>query len=203
MPSVFSPRSWLDLPLLYRLWQQPFVDQKTVPFRRHNDLSKSLRVLEVGCGPGTNASLFARCDYLGLDLNPKYIEAARRKYWGNFEVADATRFVAAGGQTFDCVFMNSLLHHIDDDGVRHLFSQLRHTLRPKGRIHVLDLVLPERPCLARCLARADRGDFPRTLSHWRVLFEGAFTVEVCEPYAVGWCGTTFWSMVYLKGRVSP
>lgn len=202
MPSILSPRSWLDLPLFYRLWQRPFVDQKTAPFRRRQDLTRPLRVLEVGCGPGTNAPLFANCDYLGLDLNPRYIEAARQKYWGCFEVADATQFDAGESGTFDCVFMNSLLHHLDDESVRRLFAQLRGVLGPHGRIHVLDLVLPERPSLSRWLAQADRGDFPRPLSQWRSLFAEAFTVEVCEPYSVGWCGVAFWSMVYLKGRVS-
>lgn len=203
MLKFVSPRDCLDWPWLYRLWQRPFVEQKASPFRRHNDVARMGRVLEVGCGPGTNAPLFADCDYLGLDLNPQYIAAARRRYWGNFEVADATQFVATAERAFDCVFMNSLLHHVDDAGVEHLFSQLRRVLSPDGFIHVLDLVLPDRPSIARWLALADRGDYPRPLSHWQALFGREFAIDVCEPYAVGWWGGTFWSMVYLKGHVSP
>ncbi len=53
----------------YRLWQAPFADEKFAPVAAHNDLSRVRRVLDVGCGPGTNTQHFSGADYLGIDRN--------------------------------------------------------------------------------------------------------------------------------------
>ena len=65
----------LERPGVYLAWQRPFVASKLAPVWRHNDRSTIRRVLDVGCGPGTNSAEFAGLDYLGVDLNPSYIAA--------------------------------------------------------------------------------------------------------------------------------
>ena len=66
--------------LAYRLWQAPFAEQKLAPLFAHNDLRAVRRVLDVGCGPGTNTPHFADADYLGIDFNAAYIDSARRRH---------------------------------------------------------------------------------------------------------------------------
>ena len=107
---------------LYSVWQAPFVRDKIQPVLAHNDLSRIKRVLDVGCGPGTNARWFLHCDYTGVDLNPAYIDYARRRYQRNFVVADVTAGAFASEQ-FDFVLANSLLHHIDDENARILLRR--------------------------------------------------------------------------------
>src|SRR5947208_15608690 len=51
---------------VYRLWQAPYVEQKLAPIRRHNDLARARRVLDIGCGPGTNTRAFLHAAYVGL-----------------------------------------------------------------------------------------------------------------------------------------
>ena len=41
-------------------------------------------VLDVACGPGTNAPHFRHCDYLGLDINPEYTRRATARYGMRF-----------------------------------------------------------------------------------------------------------------------
>ena len=60
-------------PTAYRLWQMPFAEMKFQPILEHNDMTQVRRVLDVGCGPGTNSLFFEDNDYLGLDINPDYI----------------------------------------------------------------------------------------------------------------------------------
>ena len=55
----FGTERLLEQPLSYRLWQAPFAEAKFEPVRRHNDLGRVRRVLDVGCGPGTNTHHFA------------------------------------------------------------------------------------------------------------------------------------------------
>lgn len=190
----------LASPLAYRLWQAPFAERKLAPVLACNDLQQVRRVLDVGCGPGTNASHFQHTTYLGLDLNPKYIDAARRTFKGDFQVADVTRGQVASAGRFDFILVNSLLHHLGDEETRLLLSSLAPLLASDGHVHVLDLVLPERAGLARTLARWDRGHHARPLGRWGELFREHFEQVVFQPYALRVLGQPLWNMVYFKGR---
>ena len=191
----------MDHPLVYRAWQAPQVRAKFAPIVRHNDLTAVRRVLDVGCGPGTNAAVFQDCHYVGLDFNASYIQTARRSVPGEFIVADACSYVAAPEDRYDFILMNSLLHHIETDQARRMLAQLAKQLTEQdGHIHILDLVLPTQPSVARYLARSDRGDYPRPLDAWQALFSESFEPVVFEPYSVDWLGCPLWKMVYFKGR---
>jgi SAM-dependent methyltransferase len=189
----------LEHSVVYRFWQAPFAEAKLAPLRAHNDLTAARRVLDVGCGPGTNAPHFRGSDYLGIDLNPRYIADARRRFGRRFEVADVTTFKVEE-EPFDFILVNSLLHHLDDDGTRYLLSHLGSLLAPRGHVHILELVLPSGPSPARFLARADRGKHARPLARWRVLLEEHFEPVVVEPYELTFAKVPLWHMVYFKGR---
>lgn len=193
----------LGQPWAYRLWQAPFAEQKLAPVFAHNDLSAVRRVLDVGCGPGTNTPHFAHADYLGIDYNAEYIESARRRYQRRFIVADVTTFVVPAAERFDFILANSLLHHVDTPGVERVLAHLGDLVSADGHVHILDLVLPEHSSIARLLARWDRGDFPRPLEEWQRLFTARFEPVVFEPYTLSSVGVPLWNMVYFKGRVRP
>jgi len=151
----------------------------------------------VGCGPGTNAKRFASADYVGVDINDRYLTIARNRYRGRFVHADLETADLAGMGTFDTILVNSFLHHLPDDSVMRVLHQLRHRLEPNGRVHLLELVDPERRSLAKVMARLDRGRFARPLAAWRGLFEKHFEPVSIEPYEFG---GGLWSMVYFQGK---
>jgi SAM-dependent methyltransferase len=186
--------------LAYRVWQAPFAERKLAPLFAHNDVAHARRVLDVGCGPGTNTHHFAGADYLGIDFNPAYIESARRRHGREFIVADVTKYEVPADRRFDLILANSLFHHIDDASTRRILAHLETLLSADGHVHIFDLVLPSQPSVSRLLARADRGDYPRPLDAWRRLFSDAFEPVVFEPYPLGAGGVTLWNMVYFKGR---
>jgi SAM-dependent methyltransferase len=198
-----SLKALLENPVVYGLWQRPFAGAKLAPIERHGDIAGARRVLDIGCGPGTNARRFASAEYVGLDINPAYIEFARTRYAGRFEVADVRSAEVPRGEGFDFVLVNSLLHHLETDDVRRILARVSKLLTDDGRVHVLDLVLPSRPTIARLLARWDRGAYARPLDSWRALFSEALEIEVCEPYSLPSVGPTLWNMVYLRGRSRP
>jgi trans-aconitate methyltransferase len=190
----------LDHPIAYKMWQSPFANQKVEPVLRHNNLANSRRVLDVGCGPGTNTGLFKEAQYLGIDLNQRYIDAARRRFGREFVAADVTTYSLDPNERFDFIFVNSLLHHLDDDETRSLLARLSELLSCDGCIHILDLVMPEEQGFARMLAKSDRGEYARPLEQWREMFETSFDTAVFEPYAIGALGVTLWEMLYFQGR---
>jgi SAM-dependent methyltransferase len=184
----------------YRLWQAPFVHQKLAPVLSHTDLSRVRRVLDAACGPGTNTRFFAHADYLGIDINGRYLDYARRIYGRRYLQADLLNYNGEGEGRFDFVLVNSFFHHVDDADTRGILMRLRGLTAPGGHIHIVDLVLPESPGIARFLARNDRGSFARTLDHCRTLFDAYFEPVVFERYRISFAGITLWNMVYFKGK---
>jgi SAM-dependent methyltransferase len=186
--------------LAYRLWQAPFAEKKLAPLLRRSDIAAARRVLDVGCGPGTNARHFAGADYMGIDLNPDYIASARRRFGRPFVAADIRTYTPSSDKGFDFILVNSLLHHIDDAGTHEILSNLAALLTQDGYVHILDLILPDRSGLARTIALSDRGHYPRQASAWEAIFRVHFEPVLVEPYPLGIFGTTLWNMLYFKGR---
>lgn len=189
----------LELPLVYRSWQAPFASAKLKPFLAHLDLARTRRVLDIGCGPGTNARVFAGRDYVGIDINPEYIRTASSRHPGRWVVGDVTDEAIFPNEHFDCVFANSLMHHLDNGAVRNLLGRMARLTAPEGRVHVLDLVLPADASAGRLLARLDRGRFARPIEEWRTLFTEHLREEHFEPYAFGLPHLPLWQMVYFVG----
>jgi SAM-dependent methyltransferase len=118
-----------------------------------------MRILDIGCGPGQMLRLMPQADYVGYDLNPVYVEAARRRFGdrAEFHCADATRADMNGGR-FDAVIANGLLHHLDDEGVDRLMEAAAAAIHPEGRVLTSDPThLDGSSRLARWLIRHDRG----------------------------------------------
>jgi SAM-dependent methyltransferase len=104
---------FLEQPSFFNLSQLPFSGQKFSRILGHNDLKQVRAVLDVGCGPGTNAPRFAHAKYLGIDINDRYIQSARSRYRRDFLLADVTTSEAIPAGSYDFILVNSFLHHID------------------------------------------------------------------------------------------
>lgn len=190
----------LEHPLVYRLWQAPFAEQKFAPVLAHNDLRSVRRVLDVACGPGTNTAHFSHTDYLGIDMNERYIQDACARHRRNFLFADVCTYRASPGERFDFILVNSFLHHLPDPDVNSILSHLGTLLTEDGYIHILELVMPQEASLVRSLARLDRGKYARSLEKWTQIFTRLFAPVVVEPYPLVGFGATLWNMIYFKGK---
>ena len=187
----------LEHPAVYAAWQAPFVSQKFAPVERQIRHRQLRRVLDVGCGPGTNAARFSGAEYVGVDVNERYLAIARSRYSGRFIRAELPDDDLSSLGSFDTILVNSFLHHLPDAAVHRILRQLASLLGADGRVHILELVLPDRPSLARIMARLDRGRYPRPLAAWCDLFGSHFESAHVEPYAFG---GGLWAMVYFQGK---
>jgi SAM-dependent methyltransferase len=91
------------------------------------------RLLEVGCGMGTDLLQFARggAQVTGVDLTPRSIDISRRHFEvygvsGDFAISDGENLPFADG-SFDVVYSNGVLHHTPDTAgsVREVHRVLR------------------------------------------------------------------------------
>jgi cyclopropane fatty-acyl-phospholipid synthase-like methyltransferase len=164
--STQGIHSVLSNPRAYQLFQvavgQPRRQSRFV--QEHLRPDPGMRVLDVGCGPGDMLRLMPETHYLGLDSDPGYIEAARRRFGdrGEFRCADVIR-ADLDGRMFDAVIAHGLLHHLDDDGVDHLMDLTSQVLDPGGRLLTADPVhVNESSRFARWFVRLDRGENVRS-----------------------------------------
>jgi len=191
----------LEQPFVFNLSQLLFSRQKFAHILGHNNLKQVRAVLDVGCGPGTNAPRFAHTRYLGIDINERYIRLARDRYHRDFIVADVTTSDAIPAGSYDFILVNSFLHHIDTPDAQRVLSRASEFLTADGHLHSVELVLPEKTGIPRWLALHDRGKFPRSLSTWREIFTDKLETVIFEPFAIRHLGQTIMELVYFKGRV--
>jgi ubiquinone/menaquinone biosynthesis C-methylase UbiE len=100
-----------------------------------------LRVLEIGCGMGTDGAQFAAAgaDYTGIDLTEAAIDLARKRFAasglkGNFRVADAEKLGFAD-ESFDVVYSHGVLHHTPD--IESAIGEIHRVLKTGGRAIVM------------------------------------------------------------------
>ena len=103
--------------------------------------TKDLRVLEIGCGLGTDGAQFAQAgaDYTGVDLTNAAVELAQKRFElfdlpGTFQTADAERLNFADN-SFDLVYSHGVLHHTPDTAGA--IREVHRVLKPGGRAIVM------------------------------------------------------------------
>src|SRR5437588_8678750 len=91
-----------------------------IPVAANFAATRGLKVLEIGCGMGTDGAQFAKAgaDYTGIDLTEAAIELARKRFAlfdlpGSFRTADAESLVFPDA-SLDLVYAHVVLHHIPD-----------------------------------------------------------------------------------------
>jgi SAM-dependent methyltransferase len=133
------------------------------------------RILDLGSGPGELVRYLPDVRYVGVDVNPDYVVAARKRYGdrAEFHCLDARR-ADFPDREFELVSAIGLLHHLDDEGVESVFRLGSRVLARSGRMITLDNTLAEgQGRIARWLVAHDRGAWARPTSEY---------VRLAEPF---------------------
>jgi SAM-dependent methyltransferase len=111
----------------YAPWMQALME-----FDRFRDA----RLLEIGCGMGTDLLQFARggAHCTGIDLTPRSVEITRHRFKlygaeGNFMISDGEH-LPFRSESFDVVYSNGVLHHTPDTAGA--IREVHRVLRPGG-----------------------------------------------------------------------
>ncbi|MFC1516105.1 class I SAM-dependent methyltransferase [Thermodesulfobacteriota bacterium] len=149
-----------------------FSDVKNEYIHRHLSgfrPQEKINVIDLGCGPGTNAHLFLdtqRYSYLGIDNNPGYIKQAQKKFPIGFRCANIVNSLNFNN-VYDVVLINSVIHHIDASETKKVLQAASQLLTQQGECMVLDMVHPDANTFSsfmqRLLIKLDRGKYCRSI----------------------------------------
>ena len=102
---------------------------------------RDARLLEIGCGMGSDLLQFARggARCTGIDLTPRSVEITRHRFGlygagGNFMISDGER-LPFRSESFDVVYSNGVLHHTPDTAGA--ICEVHRVLRPGGVAKVM------------------------------------------------------------------
>ena len=133
----FGTRDYFDAIEAYRYREYAPWMKEALGFDRYS----GKRVLEIGCGTGTDLLQFARggAQVTGLDLTPRSIEIARSRFAvygcaGEFAIGDAEN-LAFPDESFDLVYSFGVLHHAPD--TERAINEAHRVLRRGGRAIVM------------------------------------------------------------------
>lgn len=199
-----------DAPLIVRVFLRPLVDRLAAqPFLfdvlrwvleagfkgeravlRQEGLQELGNVLDLGCGTGVLANVFRPTDYVGVDINPRYIQRAGKKHaMHRFLVMDG-RALHFQSRSFDTVIISGVIHHLEDRDATAILDEALRVLKPGiGRLIMWEDV-PTRHRLnliGWLVHQLDEGEHIRAEHQYLHLVESVFRHVRHYPMSSGVC----------------
>ena len=142
-------------------------------------------VLDLGCGTGVFSPWFGP-GYVGIDISQPYINYARWRYPSKqFQVMDAGK-IQFPAQSFDAIWVNGVLHHLNDTAVSLVVAEMKRLLKPGGKAVVMEDI-PAQQIISRFVRSLDAGEHIRTPQGYRNLLAEQFLVQKEYPLRTGVC----------------
>lgn len=143
-----------------------------------NNRSKKIKILDIGCGSGEISRFFNNLDYIGIDVNPDYIEFARKIYKKNFEVMNAQK-LRFKKRYFDYVVIIGVLHHIDDKNCNLILNEIKRVIKDTGKIIIIEDVNTQSKIdlLGNIIRKLDVGEHIRTQKEWLELLSKKINIK--------------------------
>ena len=119
-----------------------FVEPHIVPFANFPKW-KNKKVLEIGCGLGTDAVNFAKngCDYYGLELSDKSLEITKKRFKiynlnGTFHNINAENNLDfLGLNSFDLIYSFGVIHH--SPNIHKIINNMYKLLKKNGVLKIM------------------------------------------------------------------
>lgn len=137
--------------LLFALGTEARLRKRIASALKCESLKKDARILEIGCGTGSNLLAIdkgcPRCYQLtGVDLSIPMLEQARKKKFTSkveFVQGDASEKLPFADESFESVLVVFTLHEIPEEGRAKAVSEMYRLLKRGGCALVADLSRPD------------------------------------------------------------
>ncbi len=134
--------------------------------------SNYLSVVDIGCGTGILKDCFLRENYMGIDINEKYLQGKG----GRFIAADS-RELPFQSEVFDIVCTLGVLHHLNDRSCQAMLYEMHRVCKEGGLIFIIDGLIPSSKLNVPgyLIARLDRGGFKIEFKKFRQMIGQAYS----------------------------
>ena len=137
---------------------------------------KGAKVLDFGCGIGSNSKLFDPEDYIGVEVDESRVGSARLKYpESQFKqipfISSEDDKIPFEDNSFDIVFISLCLHHIDSSTCKLLFREFKRILNQDGKIIGIEpCILPNKYFSNVFMNVIDAGDYILPIEEYKKMF---------------------------------
>jgi predicted TPR repeat methyltransferase len=135
-------------------------------------------ILDIGCGTAYILDFLPDVQYIGFDMEYRYINYAKTKYGhrGEFLCKKVSPDAINNNTKFELILAKGVLHHLNDDEATQLFTLSSGLLKETGRLITFDgCYTSEQSWLARYILSNDRGNFVRTKNQYVNLAQTVFS----------------------------
>lgn len=159
---------WRSVSFYVRLMRWFSLEDLPAAIAQDLDLEPDMRVLDVGCGPGSLAQAVSAkscaAHMVGLDVDRDMLQHAQRKVVGGWAAGFAQALPFLDG-AFDRVTMTLLLHHLRRPEKEAALHEALRVLRPGGHLLVTDWTAPHGAAAVGFLIVRIVDGFDRTADH--------------------------------------
>ena len=132
----------LKYPFFYNFYQitigcRPFLKRFANDYLK---IDTNQKVLDLGCGTGNVCCFLPQnIDYVGIDISPKYIEYASKKYSKFKFLCKSLAEEISLNKTFDVVYGEAILAGLTDEQCKMMFETILKHSNSKTRIILSDM----------------------------------------------------------------
>ena len=140
-------------------------------------------VLDIGGGTGLYQDFWPKnYQYICLDNDPIKL--------GGCKGSDGYSLCADAGQlpfktnSVDYVFCSSMSHHIPEDSLEKIISEMHRVIQPSGTLIFMDAVSIPESRLNRFLWRLDRGEYPHSYETLEKMIGKYFNINILKRFSI-------------------
>ena len=162
--------------LAYRNIVVPLQGRTTFHFVNEH-YNKGMKVLDFGCGTGSNSKLFHPKDYIGSEVDSSRVESSSKKYPKyKFEKIPTINSLKDklpwADNSFDIIFVSLCLHHISAKSCKIIFKEFRRVLKSNGKILGIEPALIDGKYFSNIFMNIlDAGDYILPLDKYKDMYQ--------------------------------
>lgn len=190
----------LELPpvIYHRIIRSNFMIKRYIVDTLEEGFSfKEKKVLDFGCGTGSNCFIFDSNNYLGIDVDKDRINYAKKLYpnYSFMTIKDCKIPVKDNHFDFVCIF--ATLHHIPDDIALRYTKEFYRILKKGGKILAIEAYASKTHRFNNWfMDLVDRGEHIRSEDGYHKLFGKGFKIKTLKRFKTFF----FYNMVFFSAE---